>query len=495
MNKFTKLILTTAVFATGVMASESYVSGNFVVNGTVNQNQSGDVNGLITVSDGGTFNNKATLSFKTGGGLNVSNGIPLELRAYQAANQDYKLNIVDAGMWRPNEGHLDMGIARRVSGQVLNEKAKECIEKAGLNPDEWNITWYPNANNNYVTSYPIAPVSSEGVQKLKDNWPKDVVIEVDGAEYPVNIFKLEPAVQSEKDFITAVKTAIENYGGEIDAKEKEDLLTGVRDRAVFENAGGVLDFLEADSNGTFSGKVSNGRVRLKDTTVADLTGLKVIDVNLTYDYDNAEKYSEPTVSNGYITVSNSGGKTEGEAKAESLGKFTDGSNFASFSGTPYGEVKDLRLTFPGILADGDLNKKEYKLKIDHIPTAVKDYTVGNGLDVNDTINIQFEGSDALQFATGKTDGTDKVIEFAGDQSAFTGSATFASEITKVVANGEKTLPVNLASDMSNITLEINGGNTIKTSGETTVKNLKLNSKATLTVAAGTTLNIGENALS
>ncbi|MDO4975390.1 MAG: hypothetical protein Q4E61_03645, partial [Alphaproteobacteria bacterium] len=54
-----------------------------------------------------------------------------------------------------------------------------------------------------------------------------------------------------------------------------------------------------------------------------------------------------------------------------------------------------------------------------------------------------------------------------------------------------TLPVNLASDMSNITLEINGGNTIKTSGETTVKNLKLNSKATLTIAAGTTLNIGE----
>ena len=49
--------------------------------------------------------------------------------------------------------------------------------------------------------------------------------------------------------------------------------------------------------------------------------------------------------------------------------------------------------------------------------------------------------------------------------------------------------------MSNITLEINGENTINNSDETTVKNLKLNSKATLTVAPGTTLNIGENALS
>ena len=122
--------------------------------------------------------------------------------------------------------------------------------------------------------------------------------------------------------------------------------------------------------------------------------------------------------------------------------------------------------------------KENKLRTGDIPNVVKDYTVENGLDVDAVINIQFEGSDALQFATGKADNSDRVIEFAGDQSAFIGSASFADGITRVVALGDFSLPSNLASDMKNITLEVRGTNKITNSGGTTVKNLEMSNRYT-----------------
>ncbi len=296
-----------------------------------------------------------------------------------------------------------------------------------------------------------------------------------------------PNIQTEESFIEGVKSAIDSSTASDD--EKTRLKNGSTPGGTFDNTSGTLNFV--DATGTeFSGEVSNGTVRLKDTTSATLTDLKVTDVTAEYEYASNDNYSAPSVNSNYIEVVYTPGKTETDAQAECEGKFATGSTISTFNGNSYGTATDDRLTFPEILADENLNLAENKLATNHIPTAVKGYDASAGLSVDDTVNIQFEGSDALKFATGKTVDSDKVIGFAGDQRAFTGAASFAGEITKVVANGDNTLPVNLVSDMGNINVEINGENKIDNSGSTTIKNLKVNSGATLTVAAGTTLNIG-----
>ena len=79
----------------------------------------------------------------------------------------------------------------------------------------------------------------------------------------------------------------------------------------------------------------------------------------------------------------------------------------------------------------------------------------------------------------------------GNNDAFTGEAAFAEGITKVVANGAKTLPQKLASDMKTIAVEISGENAVDNGGSTTIKSLKVNSGGKLKIAAGTTLTVGE----
>ena len=484
MNKFTKLILTTAVFATGIMASESYVSGSLNVDGIINQNENADVTGAITVNDSGSFNNKATLAFKNGGALKIAAASELTANDYSTANTTYNLGVTQIGQYPV--GSVKGFLPNNYDGSMLLGLTLSKIE--GLNNGWKLVDGMIERDLSYIcntTALDLDPT---------DDLPTSISWFSEGpqADVTANI-TWEATPQSEEAFIAQVKAAIENSSAPKD--EKTRLQNGSTLGGKFDNTGGILDF--SDATGTnFSGAVLGGSVKLKDTTSATLKNLKVTGITANYNYASNDNYSAPSIdASNYIKVDYTP-KTEGDAKTEFVNKFAEGSTITEFSGTPYGEVKDLRLTFPGILADGDLNKKEYKLKIDHIPTAVKDYTVGNGLDVNDTINIQFEGSDALQFATGKTDGPDQVIEFAGDNSKYTGSASFADGITKVVANGPDTLPVNLDSDMRKITLEVvSGANAIKTSGETTVKNLKLNSDATLTIAAGTTLNIGENSLS
>ena len=567
MNKFTKLILTTAVFATGVMASESYVSGSLNVDGIINQNENAGVTGAITVNDGGSFNNKATLAFKDGGGLNIAAGSELTANDYSKANTTYRLGVTPIGQYPirsiiavcDNTSSLDyisglssdeweIGgfyemtddgyniVARNKvafesvptdlpsTGTKNNTNEENCTGNVNwtydasadsfeigeirgkITTDSWINLHYADSNDelgsekweydlstkadDYVTVKNKVALSKDELTSLPStiNWTAYTPYQ---SKYDI---EWRQTAQTEKDFIAQVKAAIENSA--VPKDEKTRLQNGSTSGGTFNNANGTLDFIEATGE-EFSGEVKNGTVKLKDTTSATLTSLKVTGVNAEYEYASTDTYTAPTVdsSTQYITVTYTQGKTKDEAESEFVNKFAGESTITKFSGTPYGEANDSRLTFPGILADQNLNKKENKLKTGDIPNVVKDYNKGNGLDVDSDINIQFEGSEALQFATGKADGSDKVIEFAGDNSKYTGSATFASEITKVVANGEKTLPVNLASDMKNITLEINGGNTIKTSGETAVKNLKLNSDATLTVAAGTTLNIGEKSLS
>ena len=480
MNKFTKLILTTAVFATGVMASESYVSGSLNVDGTIKQSQDVEVTGAITVNDGGVFNNNATLAFKDGGALKIVAGSEVTADDYFTANTTYSLGITPIGQYPV--GSVKGFLPLNYNGSMLMGLTLSKIE--GLN-DGWKLVDEVieiEEDLSYIcntTALDLDPT---------DDLPTSISWFSEGpqSEVTANII-WEATPQTEEAFIAQVKEAIENSSAPED--EKTRLQNGSTPGGTFDNANGSLDFGAATGEG-FSGEVKNGTVKLKDTTSAILTGLKLNNVTVKYKYNSTDTYTAPTVDDSkYITVSYIQGKTDDQAKSECEAKFAEGSTITTFSGTPYGEANDSRLTFPEILANGDLNMEENKLRTGDIPNVVKDYNAGNGLDVNDTINIQFEGSDALKFA-GKADGSDQVIEFAGDNSKYTGTASFADEITKVVANGEKTLPVNLDSDMSNIILEINGENTIDNSDETTVKNLKLNSEATLTIAAGTTLNIG-----
>lgn len=565
MNRFTKLILTSAIISTsGFAATDSYVSGNFVVNGTVNQNKDADVTGVISVNEGGVFNNKATLSFKTDGGLKIAKQQSSTLSDYQEANATYNLGVTPIGQypagsiigvcdgysdvsidelsysqWDTNtykytddyknivakskvafeslpenlpqkgtyyssmevpcegsvawtyDSSLDTYAAGAISGKITTDNGWYTLHQAEYNHElgweNWEYEEHTSGDDEHVIVTNKVELSKTEVESLPEliNWsyPESYHTEVD--------IEWRSTPQTEEAFIEQVKAAITNSAAPEEIKTQ--LKNGNSDGGTFDNNSGKLNLVEA-SGDQFSGTIQGGTVMLKDTTAATLTGLQVSDVTAEYEYASEERFGAPTVSEEkYIKVQHDAGKTTDEAKQECLDKFARESTITTFNGIPYGDANtDERLTFPEILTDTTLNSSENKLKTSEMQMIVKDYDAVAGLSVDKTINIQFEGSDALKFATGKTVDSDQVIEFSGSQSAFTGNASFAEGITRVVASGDNALPVNLASDMSAINLEINGENAIDNSGSTTIKNLKVNPDATLTVAAGTTLNIGSN---
>ncbi len=578
MNRFTKLILTSAIISTsGFAATDSYVAGNFVVNGTVNQNKDADVTGLISVNENGVFNNKATLSFKSDGGLAISVQRSSTLADYQDANATYSLGVppigqylagsiiavfddkdnldiarvmgvddLDFSKWdtnrgkytedgkdiiaknkvafesvpenlpqkgyyysispQPCSGHiewtfdssLDTYAAGEISGKIMlrhdsiSDDPSQILDRvdqtADLNRENWEYERQcTDLDGEVAIVKNKIELSKADVEHLPDtiNWTyeKNERLEVD--------LEWRSTPQSEESFIAQVKSAIE--GSSAPEEIKTQLKNGDVPGGTFDNNSGKLNLVEA-SGDQFSGSIQGGTVMLKDTTAATLTGLQVSDVTAEYEYASEERFGAPTVSEEkYIKVQHDAGKTTDEAKQECLDKFATESTITTFNGIPYGDANtDERLTFPEILTDITLNSSENKLKTSEMQMIVKDYNAAAGLSVDETVNIQFEGSDALKFATGKTVDSDQVIEFAGSQNAFTGNASFAEGITRVVASGDNALPVNLASDMSAINLEISGENKINNSGYTAIKNLKVNPGATLTVVAGTTLNIGSN---
>lgn len=312
---------------------------------------------------------------------------------------------------------------------------------------------------------------------------------------------------------------------------------------------GVLDvsaITKDSTNATFSGgKIVGGTIKLKHGTnkfkslsVGADSDLPIVGV-YQYDASMANRFGT-RINNKYIKAENVTSETKSpEEQFRSEFKDSDQISFnQDFEGQtdvaggttikglylfadPETKASDGRKDFPGLLTDAELNTGENKLKTDDIiyerDSADENYGKSAIIGLKDTstlavsttinsepiIRIGFEGNRDLSFAgfETKTESETTTIDydrelditsltFSGDNSGYTGTASFGEKIAKVVADGNNTLPKKLGESIKGNLENKSGTNTIDNAGTTTIGSLTL-SGGELTISKDTTIIIGE----
>ena len=547
MNKFTKLILTSAVFATSGFATDltNIAEGATLnVSGSVTANTDVSVNGTVNIKGGSVVNN-AIMTYGADSSLVIENlDNVYKAGAFYLKITDVKKNGSSTGEFIPLSDFSSRFELNKWTFYPNTGEKIDHTKPADSQDSTWSQDRGTNTNNgcfSILVDFNVTDIEEE-LQKLDE-----------AKEAGLSGFTFDYELYSDRTCTTAIDRENMNAGTTSSTgtfTQNSDANTEIKTTTYADcfPTKGVVDLSEATNANqtTFKGgEITGGTVKLKHDT-GIFTGLSLSSKDETpivgvYENDaSAATQLQTIVAETYIKPKNEATDT-GTPEEQFKSEFKDGTQIKlnpTFTGytdvpgatattglylfaDPTTKASDGRKDFPGLLADtGNLNKSEYKLKTEDIvyEEGSNDPNYGKsaiiGLKTNDSstlavtttedstpiINIGFEGSGDLTFAgydtTTAGDGTTidydtelpvSSLTFSGNNSGYDGTAAFGPQVKKVVASGDNTLPKNFSQikgELENKT----GANTICSPGSK-VNSLTITA-GTLTVSTGSTLSIG-----